>query len=139
VAAFDFWYSVFALDKSRLTGPDFQNKTSIYKWTVKLAFESIFDHLRKATVVFDRCGGREFTRQLKTYLRQAMNEKAGNPDHGRIKRVRDDRSASNNLLQMADMVCGAVARSFSAIKTDHDRYRDIIREREREVKVWTGA
>lgn len=62
-----------------------------------------------------------------------MNEKDGPT---LIKKVRTEPSHSNNLLQLADMVCGAVARSFRPDKPDRHVYRKLIRHRELGVQVW---
>lgn len=136
IAKYSFSYSAIVLNKGRVTGPGFQFKDSLYKYTVRLAFENIFHQLCGATIVFDRCGGREFNQQLKNYLRKRINEKAGNSDHGKVKKVKDESSATNNLLQMVDMVCGAVSRCYSSQHPGRARYRTMIRKRENTVQVW---
>lgn len=42
-------------------------------------------------------------------------------------------SHSNNLIQLADMVCGSVARSCGH---EDDRFRRLIGPRERFVQTW---
>jgi hypothetical protein len=82
-------------------------------------------------VVIDKNGDREFLRRLQASLR-----KLSNPQGIQIVRkvVMQD-SRSNNLVQLADMTCGAVARSI--ISEDHD-YRSILRKngREKRVQCW---
>jgi len=131
---YDFFYGSVVLNKEMLTAPGFNVKESLYKYTVRLAFQNILPELDHATVVFDRCGGREFTQQLRRYLRRIAAEATEPGAPKAIKKVRDDRSCSNNLLQMADMVCGAVARSYN--HRPGWEYRRIIRSKERRVQVW---
>jgi len=94
------------LNKKKLYGPGFQYKSPFYKYTVNLVFQNAKPYLRDAIVVIDRSGGQGFRKQLATYLKKKMNEKDG---LSLIKKVKTERSHNNNLLQLADMVCGAVA------------------------------
>ena len=52
-----------------------------------------------------------------------------------IRKIRLKDSASNNLLQLADMICDAVARSFKDA-ADASHYRELISCREKNVEVW---
>lgn len=133
VAPYEFFYFSVVLNKAKLFGPGFQFKASFYKYTVNLVFQNAKPHLRDATVVIDRSGGEEFRRQLAKYLTKRINLKDG---PSIIRKVKTERSHSNNLLQLADMVCGAVARSFRTDKADHAFYRRFIRHRELSVQVW---
>ncbi len=126
-------WAEFHFNKSRLYGPGFQYKASFYKYTVNLVFQNAKPHLQEAIVVLDRSGGLEFRKQLATYLKKQLNEKGG---PSLIKRVKTERSHTNNLIQLADMVCGAVARSFRTDKADHTVYRRIVQHRELKVQVW---
>jgi hypothetical protein len=140
VGEYDFSYSALILNKRALTNPAFGSKDVVYKYTVGLAFRNIRRSLSEAVVVVDRCGGREFVRELKTYVRKKMTKQEkvskGNPQAPRrIKDMRSSKSHTNNLLQLCDMVCGAVARSYSD-RNDRERYRRMIRGNERMVKMW---
>ncbi|HET6326563.1 MAG TPA: DUF3800 domain-containing protein [Planctomycetaceae bacterium] len=141
VAPFPFFYSSVVLNKEALTGPGFRYKESLYKYTVKLAFSNILEYLDNATVVFDECGGREFVRELKTYLRREMREeekirnKPASPGR-RIKKIRAQGSHTNNLLQLADNVCGAVNRCYASKAKGRTTYRNIVRKREVRIQIW---
>jgi hypothetical protein len=89
--------------------------------------------LKNAIVVFDRCGNRDFQNEWKKYLGKRLNEE------GReqlVRRIKTNNSESNNLLQLADMVCGAVARYLRKTKPDHLDYRKIIAHRELQMRIW---
>ncbi|MFM8982406.1 MAG: DUF3800 domain-containing protein, partial [Spartobacteria bacterium] len=81
------------------------------QYTCSLVFENAKPHLSDATVVIDGSGSREFRMQLDTYLRRRINDKDASIRHIRKVKVQD--SHRNNLLQLAEMVCGSVARSCS--------------------------
>ena len=127
-----FRYFSFALNKRKLTGPGFAFRNSFYKQPVKFAFENVQPHLCEATVIFDRCGERKFTAELERYLCRQINK--GTP--AAIRRVRSERSHGSNLVQMADMVCGAIARSYKSTKVDRHVYRSLIGRHEMSVRLW---
>ena len=83
-------------------------------------------------VVLDGCGSREFRRQLSAYLRKRVNDAAGNRY---IQKVKIQNSNKNNLIQMADVIYGAVARSFGG-KRDAKTYRFLVSHREIYVQFW---
>jgi hypothetical protein len=129
----DFFYFSIVINKRKLTGEGFKYKDSFYKYACRLVFENAKPHLNNATVVIDGSGSREFKRQLGTYLRKQINNKNG--DSRYIGKVKIQDSEKNNLLQLADMVCGAVARSYSG-KADANTYRKYIKHREIYVQLW---
>lgn len=133
LAGYNFFYFGIVINKRKLTGPGFQFRDPFYKYTCGLVFENAKPHLANATVVVDGSGTKVFRRQLATYLRRRINDpRADNRFVGKVK-VQDSRS--NNLLQLADMVCGAIARSYSE-KKDAEAYRRLISHREIYVQFW---
>lgn len=130
---FEYFYTSFVFNKAKLYGEGFQYKNSFYKYAVNLLFQNLKPYLKSATVVFDRCGNRDFQRELKNYLGKRMNEKGREPT---VRKIKTNNSVSNNLLQLADMVCGSVARYLRKTKEDHLGYRRIISHRELMLKIW---
>lgn len=70
----DFFYSAIVLNKAKLWGEGFKDKDSFYKYTTRLVFENIKEHLHRATVIIDRCGERRFRDSLGSYLRRKIND-----------------------------------------------------------------
>lgn len=131
VANMQFFYLSFVLNKSELTGPGFAYKESLYKYATRLLFENAKGRLTRASITIDKSGNREFNQQLQSYLKRKLNT-----DAEIIRKVKCEASHSNNLLQLADMVCGAVARSFNREKNNARVFRKAIGHRELEVQVW---
>jgi hypothetical protein len=131
VLEFDFLYLAFALNKAKLWGAGFAYKESFYKYTCKLLFQNAKPYLQHATVVIDQSGNREFRKQLERYLKDKINTESEV-----IRRVRTESSHSNNLLQLADMTCGAVARSFRTDRDDPGYFRSLLIPKELKVEVW---
>jgi len=130
VLPYSFFYFAIVLNKdtNKLYGEGFAIKESFYKYTCSLVFENAKPYLKNATVIIDGSGSREFKRQLKTYLRKKVGSDV-------IKKVKVQASHSNNLVQLADMIIGAVHRSF-AEKGDKDVYRKMIGFKEINVQIW---
>lgn len=128
---FFYWSIVINKDPTKLYGEGFKNKDSFYKFASKLCFENAKDFLTDAKVVIDGSGSREFKQQLQRYLKREIND-----DHRRaIRKVAVEDSKANNLIQLADMVSGAVYRSYGS-KTDANTYRRIVKAREKRVQLW---
>jgi len=132
VAGQRFSYSAVVIHKRRLMESDFAEKEALYQKTVLLTFDRLRPHLKGAFVEIDRSGGEEFSRRLCKYLAKVM---ACSDTKGMIKEVKTVRSRTSNRVQLADMICGAVGRSFSATRTD-DSYRRLVCKRELEVIEW---
>jgi len=140
VDRFDFKYSAFILNKSELTAPGFEHKESVYKFTSRSVYKftsrmvcsNLREDLLEATVIFDQCGDKEFRSQLSRYLNRHMN----NDGVLRIKRTKMEKSHTNNLLQLADMVCGAVAKSLRSSAKKRAYCRSLIQKHELRVQIW---
>ncbi len=128
VARLDFVYHAFVMDKRRLFGDKFTNGKAFYEFAVSIVCQNAGPLLRDAKVVIDRTGDREFLYRLQKTLKSQLNL----PEGSAIRKVVMQDSHKNNLLQLADMTCGAVARSITA---KDNRWRDILRAGKRESRV----
>ncbi len=131
VADMQFFYLSFVLNKAKLAWPGFGYKESLYKYATRLLFENAKGRLTRASITIDKSGNREFNQQLQSYLKGKINT-----DKEIIRKVKCEPSHSNNLLQLADMICGAVARSFNREKSNARTFRKAIGHRELAVQVW---
>ena len=134
VAPYNFFYYGIVINKNpkKLWGDGFRDKKSFYKYACGLVFQNAKDKLKKSTIVIDKSGNLDFRRQLAKYLRRKMNEE----NKKLIKKVKMQRSSSNNLLQLADYVAGVINRSVQDRKKFAHEYRKIIAHREIYVQVW---
>ena len=131
VAPFEFFYLAFVIAKDELYGPTFQARNSLYKWVCGMVFENAKPYLDAAIVTIDKSGDRGLRRELAAYLRQKINDKQSSKRY--IKEIIMQDSHRHNLIQLADMISGAVARSFRDEKKDKDRFRKITKHRELSV------
>jgi hypothetical protein len=133
VAVERFRYYGFVLNKSKLFGAQFENTEGFYDFTVGVICDNARELLNDAKVVIDKCGDREFLRRLERSLKARMIDADGNC---RIKKVGMEASHSNNLVQLADMLCGAVAKSYTSNSKAGRAYRPLVYQREARVQFW---
>lgn len=135
VRDYDFQYAALVADKRKLSGPEFRNRASFYKAVCGAAFENARDLLFEANVKFDDSGDKTAKRELASYLRRKINRPEERLEH--VKKVGTQGSKGNNLIQVADMICGAVYRSFQP-EGNAGEYRNLIKRREVSVLDWPG-
>ncbi len=124
---FEFYYFAVIINKQELIRQDIFTEESFYKYACSLAFTLTKPYLEKVVVIIDGSGSREFQQSFKTYLQKHMDQK--------IRKFKVEDSKKNNLVQLADMVVGAVARSVSE-KEDKIDYIKIIKPRELELRYY---
>ncbi len=132
VIPYNFFYYGIIINKGSLYGEGFKYKESFYKYASNLLFENAKDKLTEAIVVIDESGRKMFKYQLATYLKRKINTK----DKIYIKKVKMQDSKGNNLLQLADMVAGALNRSLNNKKREPKKFREMIGSREINVQIW---
>lgn len=133
LANFEFFYFSVVIDKAEFIKKGIVVDDALHRYTCGLVFEAAKPYLTAATVVMDGQGSELIRRDLTTYLRQKVRDDG---DKGQVlKKLKLQDSKKNNLLQLADVVCGAVARSLSE-KSDAQIYRKLISHREMSVATW---
>lgn len=132
ILPYQFFYYGIVINKAKLFGEGFKNKESFYKYACGLLFENAKDKIENATVVIDESGRQLFKYQLAKYLRGKINKNGKR----KIKKVKMQDSKRNNLLQLADMVSGAINRSLGGNKKNKNFFREIIKAREIFVQIW---
>lgn len=130
VAPYNFFYYGIVIDKAGLYGEGFQHKESFYKYVTQLVFLNAREHLEDAKVYIDMSGDRDFRREITSYLKDKINS-----EKRHIRQVRFLNSANSSLIQLVDMVAGAIHRSYSR-KSDAEDYIKIIRHRQAHLQVW---
>jgi hypothetical protein len=131
VAGYPFRHLSLTIDKSNLYGERYLNRDILHKYTARLLFEKAVPYLDEAVVIFDGSGTRQFRRELQTYLKKKINT----GDNRFIRSVKIKDSKSHNLVQLADMVCGAVTEELKFGENSCEFYR-VVRQHEIAWEVW---
>ncbi|MGH2388984.1 MAG: DUF3800 domain-containing protein [Chloroflexota bacterium] len=117
-ALLPYRFSVRAIvvDKHRIESPNPRKKEKFYNYVVKLPLEYDFDAITNAKLVIDESfKGKGRQADLTTYLRRQLNS----VDPEGTKKIADvlyHESHRDNLLQVVDMIAGAVARVIATLK-----------------------
>lgn len=121
VASCKFSVRALVVDKSKIYSDNLrENKDRFYNFFVKSLLQHDNDILAGARVKIDGSGDREFKRELAAYLKRES-------EAGKIISVKFAESHRDNLIQLADMVAGAIARSYrEGDRNEHDRWRKML-------------
>jgi hypothetical protein len=129
---YQFMYFSVVIDKDprKLWGPGFKDKESFYKYSCSMVMTNAMQYLNDAIVVLDKSGNPVFRNRLAKYLNKKINF-----NKKIIKKIKQQNSKSNNLLQLADYVTGIVNRKQS--KGKHwQLYYKYIRAKEFSIQIW---
>lgn len=132
VAKFKFRVRAIVMDKRRIYGRELRrSKESFYRYAIKTVLKYSFGRIREARLKIDGHGDRVFRREFQAYLRRELKAKSGEPPIVRDLRIVDSRE--NVLIQLADMVAGALRRHGEGEKEDRELYMAAIRGRLEDV------
>lgn len=98
------------------------NRNSFYSYIIKLVLQNSGGTIENAKIKIDGSGDRIFRKSFTAYLRKELNQ----GDRYVVKNCKLVDSKNNVLIQMADMVAGAVRRSYDEGKKDRAVYKEII-------------
>lgn len=121
-------YAVY-VDKTKYpTSFQLSDHKKLYDWTVKELLKII--PMSDAQVKIDGSLSREHKLKIKSEIRKEINA-----TEYKIKEIQPQDSAKDNLIQLADMIVGAINRSFQPNKTDAEVYIQIIRHKIKGLKL----
>ncbi len=127
----DFVVRALVIDKPLMTRPHMQTRDTFYNYLVMLILQHDNNTISDAMIVLDESVKSKQRKQfLATYLRQALNTDADAP---KVRGIRYHNSRSDNLIQAADMLSGAIYANFHR---DDDQYLNIIRSKIDDLWVW---
>jgi hypothetical protein len=129
VMPYGFSVRAIVVRKERIYSPLLRSdKESFYAFFVKSMLRFDDGLLKKARIVIDGSGEREFRREMGAYFRRHLGG-------GRVKDIRFVDSQADPLVQLADMCAGAIARSYKEEdRSDAWRWRDMIRPKIEDVR-----
>lgn len=133
IQPYQFVYFSIVIDKNpqKLWGPGFSTKESFYKYACQMVFTNAAPYLNKAIIILDKSGSPDFRNRLAKYLRTKLN----NSGKIIIRKIKQQKSSSNNLLQLADYISGVINRKVQN-KEDWQDYYKFISPKEIWVQIW---
>jgi len=133
IKPYRFIYFTVVIDKNpkKLWGPGFDTKESFYKYACQMVMTNALPYFDTATVIIDQCGSPDFRKSLARYLRVRTEQNQGKI----IRKLKQQKSSSNNLLQLADYITGVINRKVQNKKNWKEYYK-FIGDKEIWVQSW---
>lgn len=130
---YNFTYISVAINKDpkKLYGEGFNHKQLFYNYTCNLVFTNAKPYLDNATVIIDKSGSADFRNKLATYLQWNFNDNSKKI----IKKLKQQNSHANNLLQVTDYISGIINRKIVG-KKDASEYYKYISSKELSLQIW---
>lgn len=112
-------------DKSHIRSPELRtNKNSFYNYMIKEVLSNCSGSIKDARIRLDGHEDRVYKQAAMAYFRKQVNLRGSI-----IHSMRFVNSKGDNLIQLADMIAGAILRSTQAGKTDKDVYLKVVKKR----------
>lgn len=125
-----FRIRAIVMKKNKIYGSTLRTSTeSFYNYAIKTVLKYHGGTIENAKIRIDGRGNRIFKRSLSTYLRRELNQPFDKKKKHVFKDLKFRDSKKDVLIQLADMVTGAIYRSYNKDKTDSKHYIEIIRNR----------
>lgn len=122
VIAAKFRVRAIVVDKAKIYSPHLKSdKQDFYRFFVSQMLKHDGGTVMNARVVVDGSGDRAFRKVLSAQFRKQLGD--------RLRDIRFANSATDNLVQLADMCVGAISRSYRKDRADAARWRDMLRPR----------
>ncbi len=126
VFRFNFRVRAIVFEKTKIKSPELKtSKQSFYNYAIKMVLKHNFGKIKEAKIRLDGHGDRIYKRELIRYLRHELN----NREEKIFKKLQFVDSKSNVLIQLADMIAGALHRKYEINKSDAKLYYVVIKKR----------
>lgn len=120
IGSCEFRVRALVVDKARIRSMHLKtHKEQFYGYFVRQMMTWDGGRLRGAHVRIDGSGDRTFKREFVSYLRRQLTA-------DRMKSCEFSDSSRDLLIQLADMVVGAIARSYRQDRPDKDLWRQML-------------
>lgn len=106
-----------------------QNKNNCYNFFVRNLMTHDDNCLKNASIKIDGSGNREFQRAMLTYLRNQIGS-------NKLCKFKAVDSRKDNLIQLADMTVGAIARSYNENRKDNNRWLEMLKLHGKINDIW---
>lgn len=125
VAGCNFRIRAIVADKALIRSHELRtNKNKFYNYMIKEVLSKSDGLISNASIRLDGHEDRAYKKAATTYFRQQAN-----PRGSVIKNMKFVNSQNDNLVQLADMVAGAIHRTTQPDKSDYNVYLPLLKER----------
>ena len=135
VAGHDFFVRAIVIDKQSLMSTHLRsNPRDMHNYAIRQLLTHSYGLIRSAKIKVDGADTKAFKLNNASYFRRVVNDEC--PDT--IADISTADSKRNVMIQLADMVAGAIHRSYKLDKPDRLIYKSLIARRlnEKRSSVW---
>jgi hypothetical protein len=135
VAGHDFFVRAVVIDKSRLISTHRRSRPGeLHNYAIRALLTHSNGAIADAKIKIDGRDTKTFKLKNAAYFRRVVNDERP----GTISEISTADSSRNVMIQLADMVAGAIHRSYNADKVDAKLYRAVLQRRLRDSRssVW---
>lgn len=131
VCHYRFRVRALVVDKSVVYSGNLRTRKELfYNYFVKLLLEHDNGRLADARIKIDGSGDRHFKNELNVYLRHQLHR-------GQVRSIKFAESHRDDLIQLADMVAGAILRSYRSDDRAHAaRWRQVLAQHGKLGDIW---
>lgn len=104
--------------------PEFKFSKTPIAYFIRKLMEYAAEDLKNAYVKIDGSGDNEFRKALRNYLNQYISQ-------NKIKKFKFVESHRDNLIQLVDMIAGAIARAYNPKRLESNRWLIMLRKSKR--------
>lgn len=129
---FNFSVKALVVKKQIIYSPILrQKKENFYNYFIRNLLDHDNNILVNAIVKIDGSGNKELQRAMLSYLRSYIGS-------GKVNKFKIVDSKKDNLIQLADMTVGAIARSYNENRNDNNRWLNMLKKQGRicERDIW---
>ena len=127
---YNFKVCALVIDKRAIYSKHLRQETdAFYNYFVKNLIKNDYNILKNASIKIDGSGDRKFKNALSVYLRKEVSE-------NKIKKLKFIDSKKDTLIQLADMVVGAIARHYNDTRTDKSRWFELLEKSGKIKNIW---
>lgn len=133
VCYYDFLVRALVVEKKYLYSAHLRKgKENFYNYFIKTLMKYDGKLLANASVKIDGSGDKDFRNALSCYLRQEIGSQ-------KIGKFRFVDSQQDSLIQLADMVVGAIARHYNGNRKDASRWYEMLKNKIDDIWNFTEA
>ncbi len=130
VCKYDFQVFALIVDKSVIYSHHLRKDTdAFYNYFVKNLIKYDNELLINAVIKIDGSGDKKFKASLGVYLRKELGQ-------GKIKKFSFVDSEKDNLIQLADMIVGAIGRAYNPNRKESNRWLEVLRKHHKISNIW---
>lgn len=130
ISLYDFSVRALVVQKELIHSPYLRaNKNECYNFFVRNLMSYDGNCLSNASVKIDGGGNKEFQNAMISYLRKELGS-------GKVRKYRLIDSRKDNLIQLADMAVGAIARSYNENRKNNNHWLNILKKHGKIQNIW---